>query len=92
MCNEEISFIVFIYVTFSFFLFEYIFGNHQNSYSMKKKIVLTLLCIILVVFFVFGLVLGSFDFTRSKIIEKTDYYLVGWMSARNSLLGVISQR
>lgn len=43
---------------------------------MKKKIVLTLLCIILVVFFVFGLVLGSFDFTRSKIIEKTDYYLV----------------
>lgn len=59
---------------------------------MKKKIVLTLLCIILVVFFVFGLVLGSFDFTRSKIIEKTDYYLVGWMSAKNSLLGVISQR
>ena len=65
---------------------------YSNSYSMKKKIVLTLLCIILVVFFVFGLVLGSFDFTRSKIIEKTDYYLVGWMSARNSLLGVISQR
>ena len=27
-------------------------------------------------FFVLGLVLGSFDFTRSKIIEKTDYYLV----------------
>ena len=48
---------------------------------MKKKIVLTLLCIILVVFFVFGLVLGSFDFTRSKIIEKTC-----WMDVRQELV------
>ena len=43
---------------------------------MKKKIVLTLLCTILVVLFVFGLVLGSFNFTRSKKLENTDYYLV----------------
>lgn len=43
---------------------------------MKKKTTLTLLCTILVVLFVFGLVLGYFNFTRSKKLEKTDYYLV----------------
>lgn len=35
-----------------------------------------LLCIVLVIFFVFGTILGSFDFTRSKRVGKTDYYLV----------------
>ena len=43
---------------------------------MKKKIALTLLCSILVVLFIFGLVLGSFDFTRSKRVGKTNFYLV----------------
>lgn len=43
---------------------------------MKKKIILTLLGSILVVLFVFGLLVGSFDFTRSKKIGKTDYSLV----------------
>ena len=43
---------------------------------MKKKTVLTLLCGILVILFVFGLVIGSFDFTRSKRVGKTNYYLV----------------
>ena len=43
---------------------------------MKKKIISTLLGGILVALFVFGLVIGSFHFTRSKKIGKTDYSLV----------------
>lgn len=41
-----------------------------------KKVVLTLLCSALVVLFVFGWLLGSFDFTRSERVGKTNYYLV----------------
>ena len=54
----------------------FIFGNHQNSYKMKKKTILTLLGSVLVVLFIFGWVLGSFDFTRSKRVGKTNFYLV----------------
>ena len=43
---------------------------------MKKKVVWTLLCSVLVVLFVFGWVLGSFDFTRTERVGKTNYYLV----------------
>ena len=42
----------------------------------KKNIVLTLLCSALFILFIFGLVLGSFDFTRSKRLGKTNYYLI----------------
>ncbi|HJD75496.1 MAG TPA: hypothetical protein K8W04_05490 [Bacteroides reticulotermitis] len=43
---------------------------------MKKKIILTLLGSILVVLFVFGLLIGSFDFTCSKRLGKTNYHIV----------------
>ncbi len=43
---------------------------------MKKKTVLTLLGSVLVILFIFGWVLGSFDFTRSKRVGKTNFYLV----------------
>lgn len=43
---------------------------------MKKKVIFKLLGGILVALFVFGLLIGSFDFTRSKKIGKTDYSLV----------------
>lgn len=43
---------------------------------MKKKTVLALLCSVLVILFVFGWGLGSFDFTRSKRVGKTNFYLV----------------
>jgi hypothetical protein len=44
---------------------------------MKKRyIVLIITGIILFILFVFGSVLGSFDFTRSKRIGKTNFYLV----------------
>ena len=43
---------------------------------MKKKTILTLLGSVLVVLFIFGWVLGSFDFTRSKRVGKTNFYLV----------------
>lgn len=41
-----------------------------------KKVVLTLLCSALVVLLVLGWVIGSFDFTRSERVGKTNYYLV----------------
>ena len=43
---------------------------------MKKKIVLTFLGGILIVLFIFGLLLGSFDFIPSKRLGKTDYYIL----------------
>lgn len=43
---------------------------------MKKKVVWTLLCSVLVALFVFGWVLGSFDFTRTERVGKTNFYLV----------------
>jgi hypothetical protein len=42
----------------------------------KKHIVLTLIGTICLILFIFMSVLGSFDFTRSKRLGKTDYYLV----------------
>ena len=42
---------------------------------MKKKTVLALLCSVLVILFIFGLVLGSFDFSCSKRLGKTNFYL-----------------
>lgn len=42
---------------------------------MTKKIII-LICSVLFVLFIFGIVLGLFDFTRSKKLGKTNYYLV----------------
>jgi hypothetical protein len=41
----------------------------------KKHLVLIIIGTILFILFIFGGVLGSFDFTRSKRIGKTNYYL-----------------
>jgi hypothetical protein len=44
---------------------------------MKKKyIIMILTCSVLFILFIFGIALGSFDFTRSKRLGKTNYYLV----------------
>ena len=40
-----------------------------------KKVILTLLCSVLVVLFVFGWLIGSFDFTRSERVETSNFYL-----------------
>jgi len=42
----------------------------------KKHIVLLLIGSVLFLLFIFGMLLGSFDFTHSKRLGKTDYYLV----------------
>jgi len=43
---------------------------------MKKNVVLILILSILLIVFIFGMFLGSFNFTNSKRLGKTNYYLV----------------
>ena len=43
---------------------------------MKKKHIIIVLCCALFILLIFGIVLGSFDFTTSKKLGKTNFYLV----------------
>lgn len=59
---------------------------------MKKKyIVLTLLGSALLVLFTFGFVLGSFDFSCSKRLGKTNYYIVENEASISKVFGLYYQ-
>ncbi len=49
----------------------------------RKHIILVLISSVLLALFMLGVVIGSFDFTRSKRLGKTNYYLVENVNVAN---------
>lgn len=58
-------------------LINFIFGEHRKNKNMGKKRTITILiCGVIICIFIFGILLGLFDFTQSKRLGNTNYYLL----------------